>query len=118
MRCASATNEPRSRPRTLAVTTARRLPFSRLHLVVPGCHLELSDFAQRHVVRFSPAVFSGFAVVLERNRQALQRLDVFAQPLRQAHQQVEAAITLEQLAGLFPAHSDLDDLLNVSDVEA
>ena len=28
--CASSTTEPRSRPRTLAVTTMRRLPFSRL----------------------------------------------------------------------------------------
>ena len=34
--CASATTEPMSRPRTLAVTTTRRLPFSRLIWLGPS----------------------------------------------------------------------------------
>ena len=56
--CASATNEPMSRPRTSAVATTRRLPFSRLIWLAPSVCSNEASVAQRD--RTPPAAF-GFA---------------------------------------------------------
>ena len=59
---ASATNEPRSRPRTFACTTTRRLPFSRLTWFGP--------FAERELARRRRAARSAAAGVACRERDA------------------------------------------------
>ena len=47
-----------------------------------------------------------------------ERIDVGAQMLGQAHDDVEAPVALEHLAGLLAADGDLDDLLHVGHAEA
>ena len=58
-RSTSCTNEPRSRPRTFAVTTTRRLPFSRLIWLTPVVELQIGDFAQWNVAALTPAERAG-----------------------------------------------------------
>ena len=72
--CASSTIEPMSRPRTSAVTTTRRLPFSRLIWFGPSEELKSASCAQRD--RWRPVRLGGGR---QRNREVLQRLDIVTQ---------------------------------------
>ena len=130
-RCASATKEPRSRPRTLAVTTTRRLPFSRLIWFGPGAMAMRatapSGMNDRAVVVTPGSVAAAgaqlecrFALVVWAAAigQALERLEVGAQIFRQAHDEFEAPVAFEHFARRLAAEGDLDHLLHVGDVEA
>ena len=79
--CASATNEPMSRPRTLACTTTRRLPFSRLIWFGPSANANVATLLQRHEC----AARAVRARRRQRHRQVLQRLEIVAHRVRQAH---------------------------------
>ena len=106
-RSASATNEPMSRPRTLAVTTTRRLPFSRLIWFGPGAISNVATCPRG----------TNPAPARQRNRQALQPLEVGALRLGQAHQDVEAPVAFEHLPRGAPADRDLHHILHVRDVQ-
>ena len=77
---ASATNEPRSRPRTFAVTTTRRLPFSRLIWFGPGASSSRatapSGTKLGHARRWCSRRFASPCAIRQRDRQALERVDV------------------------------------------
>jgi hypothetical protein len=115
----SATKLPRSRPRTLAVTTTRRLPFSRLIWFGPG-DVDACQFAQRHhawSVRWPSSPGARLrrnfrASPGKRDRQVGQSRRVAAQCLGQAHHDVESPIAVEQLACVSPPTAIGDRLLH------
>ena len=57
--CASATTEAMSRPRTFAVTTTRRLPFSRLIWFGPSVRLKRASWPSRALPVGWPAALGG-----------------------------------------------------------
>ena len=99
-----------SRPRTLACTTTRRLPFSRLIWFGPSRERE----------RARPR-FSGMAAAIapasarrQRDRQVLQRLEIAAHRIRQAHHDLEAPVALEDDARFAPADRGADHILHAA----
>ena len=97
-----------SRPRTLAVTTTRRLPFSRLIWFGALGLLETSRLprAGRDATRRS-------GLRGQRDRQVLERLDVVAQRVvREAHDDLKAAVALEHEAGVAAADGGPDHVLH------
>ena len=106
------------------MTTTRRLPFSRLIWFGPVPIDELRDGAERdeRVSGPVPATRSRrrrFADVRgQRDGQALERLEVDAQRLGQAHDDVEAPVALEDLPADRSAERRAHDLLHVGQREA
>jgi hypothetical protein len=118
--CASATNDPRPRPRTFAVTTTRRFPFSRTDLIRSGRDVEIGHRAQRDKIgnrwllhfdeTWRSRVRCGFGNL---DRNAFERVQIGAEIFGQADEKRMAPVALEDFAGLLSADGDLDSLPRV-----
>ena len=100
-----STNEPMSRPRTLAVTTTRRLPFSRLIWFGPSVCVERRRSPRSGIGR--PRRPSAVEP-RQRHRQIFEGRDVIAQRVRQPDHDLEAPVALEHQPGLAPADRGAD----------
>ncbi len=119
----SVTKLPKSRPRTFAVMTMRRLPFSRLidwtELIGDG-----GDFPQRYKLRQAaapicgPTRFIAIGHIRTWYGQITERRAILAQSLRQAHDDIEASIAVKQLTGDGAANGRADGSLYITGVQA
>ena len=120
----SATNPPRSRPRTFAVTTTRRLPFSRLTWFGPvvssicatsrsgtNCGSPPAQLAPRETS-------SSFGCQVRGIGRSASHSGLWRSCLGQSHDDVRASIAFDELPGDRSADRRTHRALNVARIEA